>query len=227
MTKERYLKNMNLLNAEENLRLRDFKVCVVGCGGLGGYIIEFLGRLGIGTITCIDGDVFEASNLNRQLLSDETLLGQSKSQAAVSRMAKVNSDVKILSQPFFLTEENADALIAGHDLVFDALDNMSSRRILESHCSSCGIPMIHGAIGGWYAQICTIMPGDFVFHKIYPEGMDKGIELDLGNPSFTPALAASIQVSEGIKVLLGKGDLLQNRLLTINLLNHDYEVFML
>ena len=227
MVNQRYLKNMNLLNAEENLRLGSFRVCVVGCGGLGGYVIEELGRLGIGCITAIDGDVFELSNLNRQILSDETLIGEGKAEAAVARMAKVNSDITVIAKSCFLTEENCDELISGHDLVFDALDNMSTRRILEAHCSSCGIPLIHAAIGGWYAQVCTIMPGDFIFEKIYPPDMNKGIESELGNPSFTPALAASIQVSEGLKVLLGKGDLLRNKLLTINLLNHEYEIFML
>lgn len=227
MAKERYIKNMNLLSAEENDRLRSFSVCVIGCGGLGGYIIELLGRLGIGSITAVDGDNFELSNLNRQLLSDESLIGKSKSLAAVQRMARVNSEVQVISKSCFLTEDNCDELISGHNLVFDALDNMSSRRILESHCSSCNIPLIHGAIGGWYAQVCTIMPGDFAFQKIYPSGMETGIETELGNPAFMPSLTASIQVSEGIKVLFGKGDLLQNKLLTINLLNHEYEIFML
>ncbi len=227
MSQERYLKNMNLLSAEENQRLKTFKVCVVGCGGLGGYVIELLGRMGIGSITAVDGDVFELSNLNRQLLSDEPSIGKSKAEAAVDRMAKVNSEIKVIAKTCFLTEQNGAEIISGHDLVFDALDNMSSRRILESLCSRCNIPLIHGAIGGWYAQVCTIMPGDFIFHKIYPENMEKGIEAELGNPSFTPAMTASIQVSEGIKVLFGKGDILQNKLLTINLLNHEYEIFML
>ena len=225
--KQRYLKNMNLLSPEENLRLGSFRVCVIGCGGLGGHVIEQLGRLGIGSITAVDGDVFELSNLNRQILCDESLIGSSKAEAAVSRMARVNSDIRVIPQCCFMTEENCAALISGHDLVFDALDNMGSRRILEAHCAACGIPLIHAAIGGWYAQVCTIMPGDAIFDKIYPLDMDKGIEAELGNPAFTPALAASIQVCEGIKVLFGKGDLLRNKLLTINLLNHEYEIFML
>jgi molybdopterin/thiamine biosynthesis adenylyltransferase len=227
MAKERYLKNMNLLSAEENDRLQFFKVCVVGCGGLGGYVIELLGRLGVGLITAVDGDVFDWSNLNRQLLSDESLIGQSKALTAVSRMAKVNSDVQVIPQYTFMTEENCDDIIMGHDIVVDALDNMSSRRMLENHCSKCGIPMVHGAIGGWYAQVCTIFPGDHIFSRIYPEGTDRGIEVELGNPSFTPAMTAAIEVSEVVKVLFGKGDILRHKLLTINLLNHEYEIFEL
>ncbi|MBK5247279.1 MAG: ThiF family adenylyltransferase, partial [Peptostreptococcaceae bacterium] len=67
----RYLRNMNTFSLEENAKFKDFRVCVIGCGGLGGYIIEMLGRLGIGFITAVDGDVFDETNLNRQILSSE------------------------------------------------------------------------------------------------------------------------------------------------------------
>jgi molybdopterin/thiamine biosynthesis adenylyltransferase len=223
--KDRYLKNMNLLSNEENEMLRNFKVCVVGCGGIGGYVIEFLLRLGIGEITAIDGDVFEYSNLNRQLLSDENSIGKSKSLAAIDRAQIVNSDVKINQINSFLNEDNCDQLLKGHNVVVDALDNMKTRRMLEAHCKKLDIPMVHGAIAGWYAQIATIIPGDDLLSKIYPEGVEKGIEVEIGNPSFTPALAASIEVSEVIKLLFNKGDILRNKLLTINLLNCEFDIF--
>ena len=92
---KRYSRNMNMLSPEENERLRSFRACVVGCGGLGGYVIELLGRLGVGTITAVDGDVFDETNLNRQLLSTEELLGESKALAAEARMKKVNSGVTV------------------------------------------------------------------------------------------------------------------------------------
>ena len=222
---DRYNRNMNTLSPEENNRLKDFKVCVIGCGGLGGYIIELLGRLGIGTITAVDGDVFDITNLNRQILSSENLIGESKSTAAKQRMAMVNSEVKLNPIHDFVTEENCDEIIKGHDIVVDALDNMTSRRLLEEHCEKLNIPMIHGAIAGWYGQVSTIMPGDRTLEKIYPEGANKGAEVELGNPSFTPALVASIQVAEVIKVLFHKGNILSNKLLTIDLLSHEYDVF--
>ena len=223
--KDRYLKNMNLLSIAENEMLKDFRVCVVGCGGIGGYVIEFLARLGIGEITAIDGDVFDYSNLNRQLLSDEKSIGKSKSETAKDRVHEVNSDVVVNQIRSFLTEENCDQFIGKHHVVVDALDNMKTRRMLEEHCKKLGIPMVHGAIAGWYAQISTILPGDDILSKIYPEGVEKGIEVEIGNPSFTPALAASIQVSEVVKLLFNKGDLLSKKLLTINLLNCEFEIF--
>jgi molybdopterin/thiamine biosynthesis adenylyltransferase len=223
--KDRYNRNMNMMSPEENERLRSFKVCVVGCGGLGGYVIELLGRLGIGTITAVDGDVFDVTNLNRQLLSTEQAIGRSKALAAAERMKSVNSEVTVLPVQAFVSEENCDEMIQGHDVVIDALDNMKARRLLERSCEQQNIPMIHGAIAGWYGQVSTVMPGDGTLQKIYPPDENKGVETELGNPSFSPALVASIEVAEALKVLLHRGDLLQNKLLTIDLLHQEYEVF--
>lgn len=223
--KDRYNRNMNTLSPEENERLRSFKVCVVGCGGLGGYVIELLGRLGVGTITAVDGDMFDETNLNRQLLSSEELIGKSKAFAAEARMKKVNSDVTVHPVQIFVTEENCTDIIRGHDIVVDALDNMTARRLLEQHCEKQNIPLIHGAIAGWYGQVSAIMPGDRTLQKIYPPDENKGAETELGNPSFSPAMVASIEVAEAVKVLLGRGEILKNKLLTIDLLNQEYEIF--
>lgn len=222
---KRYQRNMNLMSPEEIIALKDKRICVVGCGGLGGYTIEMLARLGVGMITAIDGDVFDETNLNRQLLSEEALMGHSKAASAKLRIHKVNSEVEVVPQTVFLSEDNAEALIAGHDVVVDALDNISTRKILERACSENNIPLIHGAIAGWYGQVTTIMPGSDVFSKLYPEKANKGIETEWGNPSFTPALVASIQVSETLKVLLNKGEPLVGKLLTLNLLDHEYQIF--
>lgn len=221
---ERYSRNMNMLSQEENEKLKSFKVCVVGCGGLGGYIIELLGRLGIGHITAVDGDVFEVSNLNRQILSDETVLGKSKALIAKERMNKVNSEIIVNAIHTLFNEENGIKIIEDHHVVVDALDNLSARRLLQKYCKDQNIPLVHGAIAGWYGQVCTIMPGDDTFSHIYPEEAEKGIEIELGNPSFTPSLVASIQVGEVLKILLKRGELLQNKLLTINLYDHEYEI---
>ncbi|MFO7977739.1 MAG: HesA/MoeB/ThiF family protein [Bacteroidales bacterium] len=222
--KDRYIRNEKMLSQQENLSLRGFKVAVVGCGGLGGNIIEMMARLGIGHMTAIDGDVFEASNLNRQLLSLPSNLGQPKALAARERIREVNPDVEVIPVHDFLTSENAKELLAGHDLIIDALDNISSRRIVEKTAEELNTPLVFGAIAGWYAQVCTIFPGDKMMDQLYPEDLNKGEETLLGNPSFTPALAASLQVAEAVKVLLGKEKLLRKKLLVINLLDHEYDI---
>lgn len=221
---KRYLKNENMLSREENLSLREKKVIVVGCGGLGGHIIEQLARLGIGHITAIDGDVFDETNLNRQLLSNVDNIGKSKALTAKEHIKKVNPGIDVNAVQIFLDENNVEELIKGHDVICDALDNLSTRMLLQKYAEKLKIPMVYGAIAGWYGQVTTIFPGDNIIGSIY-QGSNKGIEQELGNPSFTPALIASIEVSEVVKILTGKGQLLRNRFLMINLLDQEYEVF--
>lgn len=224
---ERYEKNMSMLTMEENSKLKDFKVCVVGCGGLGGYIVEMLSRLGIGTITIVDGDVFNTSNLNRQLYSDENSLGKYKAMIAKERIKIVNSLVRINVFTEYLREDNGEQILKDQDVIVDALDNMSTRKLLQDLSEKLKIPFVHGAIAGWYGQVSTILPGDKTLDVIYPNKEEKGLENKLGNPSFTPALVASIQVSEVLKILIGRGELLQNKILYINLLNQDYSIISL
>ncbi len=221
---DRYLKNKNMLSQEECDLLMTKSVCVVGCGGLGGYVIEMLGRIGIGKITAVDGDVFDLTNLNRQLLSTEAHIGLGKALTAKERMSKVNSDITFTAISDYLTAENAEEILSGHDLVIDALDSIAARFILQETTSKLQIPMIYGAIAGWYGQVSTIMPGSDFLSRIYRNHDGKGHESELGNPSFSPALVASIEVSEAVKVLIGRGELLEGKLLLIDLFNNEFEV---
>jgi molybdopterin/thiamine biosynthesis adenylyltransferase len=223
----RYERNMQALSREENDKLKDFRICVVGCGALGEYIVEMLGRLGIGYLTIIDGDVFSESNLNRQIYSDTRVLGQSKTEIARMRMDLINPEVEVRTFNFYLDENNAMDILQGHDLVMDALDNLESRRLVQKAAEEIGIPLVHGAIAGWYGQVCSIFPGDRSLDLIYRNSQDRGVEKQLGNPAFTPALVASVQVSEAIKILIGRGEILRKQLLYIDLLNQEYIILPL
>ena len=198
---ERYIRNLGALTEQECAQLRTKTVFVAGCGGLGGYLIEMLLRLGVGAIRAADGDVFEASNLNRQLLSSTHNLGRSKAAAAANRAAEVNPDVRFTAIPEFLTEENAAELIQGCDAVLDALDNIPARRILAHACAEAGIPLIHGAICGWTAQAAVIMPGDDLIDRIYPEGASPSSKASL---SFTPPFCAALQTALCTRLLVGR-----------------------
>lgn len=215
---------MQTLSLEENDKLKNHKVCVIGCGGLGGYVIEMLGRIGVGFITAVDGDVFQESNLNRQILSDAHSLGKSKSIAAKERMMNVNPLIEVNCINKLLTKENYPEILKGHDVIVDALDSIDARLMLQDACEELNIPLISGAIAGWYGHVTTIYPGDRTLNIVYGNKIGKGVEAKLGNPSFTPALVASIEVSEVIKVLIGRGELLRKRILFIDTLNQDYEV---
>lgn len=198
---ERYIRNLGALTEQECAALRTKTVFVAGCGGLGGYLIELLLRLGVGTIRAADGDVFEASNLNRQLLSSTRNLGRSKAEAAKDRAAEVNPDVRFVPIPEFVTAENAAELIRGCDAVLDALDNIPARRILARACAEDGIPMIHGAICSWSAQAAVIMPGDDLIDRIYPEGSSPSSKASL---SFTPPFCAALQTALCTRLLVGR-----------------------
>ena len=198
---ERYIRNLGALTEQECALLRTKTVFVAGCGGLGGYLVEMLLRLGVGAIRAADGDTFEASNLNRQLLSSPSSLGQSKAEAAAMRAAMVNPDVRFAAIPEFVTEENAARLIRGCDAVLDALDNIQARRILARACAEEGIPLIHGAICGWSAQAAVIMPGDDLINRIYPEGVSLGSKTSL---SFTPPFCAAVQAALCTRLLTGR-----------------------
>lgn len=215
---------MNAITPEENAKLNDYKVCVIGCGGLGGYIIEMLGRLGIGHITAVDGDSFEESNLNRQILSDMDSIGQSKAEKAFERMKKVNPLISIYPTHKKINSDNCREIIKGHDVIVDALDNIYTRFILQNEAEMLKIPLVHGAISGWYGQVTTIFPGDKTLDLLYHDKASETESSKLGNPSFTPALIASIEVSEVVKILIGRGELLRKKLLFIDLLTQEYQV---
>ena len=223
MVEKRYTRNVTTLTEEENNKLHDFRVCVIGCGGIGGYIIEMLARIGIGSITAVDMDVFDETNLNRQILSTEKVIGNRKTDEVKKRVNEINSNVKISVIDGAFSEENSCDIIKDHDVVVDALDSIPMRLVLQEACKKMKRPMVHGAIGGWYGQVCTVFPGDDTLTKIYKKS-SKGAEKKLGNPSFTPANIASIQVSEVIKLLLNRGELYRNRVLLIDLLDNSYNI---
>jgi molybdopterin/thiamine biosynthesis adenylyltransferase len=222
MAAERYRRNIGTITEEENELLGLKKVCVVGCGGLGGYVIESLGRIGVGHITAVDFDVFEESNLNRQITSEVPLLGTSKAEAAMRRMKRVNPLITVLPVVEKLTESNADDILGGHDVIVDAVDSLAVRRLLQDAAERLGIPLVHGAIGGWYGQVCVILPGDRTLDRLYNPDTKKGVEAVMGTPGFTPAVIGSIEACETVKLLIGRGRPLRNRVLNVDLLYDEF-----
>lgn len=221
---DRYSRNMNMLTQGENVSIRTKKVAIIGCGGLGGYITEMLARLGVGKLVVVDGDVFEETNLNRQVLSDITAMGKNKALQAKFRISMVNPEVEVTAYDQNLTRENASEIISGCDIVMDALDGISSRLMLEKICEELNIPLVHGAISGWYGQVSTILPGDRTLSGLYSDSVKKEPDNTLGNPSFTPALIASFQVSEALKIMISRGNILQKKIMFINTYDNSFEI---
>ena len=218
----RYQRNFNMITSDEFNLLQEKKVAIIGLGGLGGNILEMLSRFGFMNIIAVDYDVFDQSNLNRQILSTEENIGESKAEVAVERVTKINSDVvlKVYNEKF--TYKLGKKALKGCDIVFDALDNIPGRLELSKVCDESDIPLVHGAIDGWFGQVSVVTNHSHMIEYLYKK--DTYEDSGLGNPSFTPAIVAGIQISEGIKYLLKKGSYLENEVLFIDLFNNMYEI---
>ena len=218
----RYLRNHDAISEAEQAILAQKRVLVVGCGGLGGYVIECLARIGVGYLRVVDGDVFDETNLNRQLLSSSMNLGRPKTLAAQQRVMAVNPLVEVEAFQSLLTAENAVQLLEGCDVAVDALDNVPTRLLLQQAAKTAGIPLVHGAVAGWIGQLCVVQPGQELLNSLYPASTDnQGEEQETGTLSFTAALTASWQAAETVKLLLGKPGL-DREILELDLLNSSF-----
>lgn len=214
----RYLRNLGTVGFEGQKKLLNSRVAVIGLGGLGGYISLALARMGVGTLVLVDGDVFADHNLNRQALSEVNTLGEPKAEVAKRAVARINPAVEAIAWKEFARADNLDRILEGCQVAVDGLDSLPSRLELEEAARRAGIPLVHGAIGGFVGQVLTIFPEDPGLKAIYGEKPpEKGAEVELGTPVATPMMVAAIQVQEVIKILLGKGQLLRRKLLLIDM----------
>ena len=196
-----FSRNIGMINQQEQELLSKSKVFVAGCGGIGGYAIEHLVRMGVGHIICADSGQFEPTNLNRQILCDIQTLNHNKADIAVSRAALINPNAKVSGVTVHLDKDNLPDLISGCDLVIDALDNAATRRELSAACKSQNIPVIHAAIRGWMIQVAFVPPESNLYELLYPENAEATWS---GVLSFTPGLAASTQAAIAAQYLTGQ-----------------------
>lgn len=214
---ERFIKNIPAITEEEQARLRAATVLVAGAGGLGGYVIEMLARVGVDRIIVSDGDTFAESNLNRQLYCTEDNIGSSKAFSAQERLKAINSEVRTASLGPIETFDWAGYDI---DLVIDCLDNIPSRLWLEDKCEQMNIPFVHGAIAGWRAQAAFCRPGRGMLHDLYREVKSEAAPC----LSFTPAYCASVQVCEAVQYLTGRMPELDGKLMLADLEHFDIDI---
>jgi len=190
-------------------------VLVFGIGGLGCAASMYLTYAGFGHITIVDDDSVELSNLNRQMLHWERDIGKKKTASAADKLRRINSDVRITSLCKKITEDNVDHIIKGFDVVIDALDNFETRFVLNEACVRNRVPLIHAGVNGLLGQVTTIVPGKTpCLACIYstPPEFEETIQVF----GVTPALMASLQVMEAIKLIAGFGETLEGRMLYFN-----------
>jgi len=210
---DRFIRNP--VTAEEQEILKNSKVFVAGCGGQGGYIIEYLVRLGVGNIVCADDGCFEHSDLNRQLLSEPGLIGVPKTTCAYERAKRLWQDVNIQAVNIRMNEENLPNLIKGSDLAMDALDSAATRKALFQAAKAENIPLIHAAVNGWWVQAAFL--NDTFFLKEHPSAEPIKVM------SFVPGMAAAVQVSFAARYLLGCP--IDNNLHVWNMQTMDYKQY--
>lgn len=213
----RYIRNLESVTIDDQLKLHESKAAIIGAGGLGGQVIVLLARLGIGNLAVIDHDVFDETNLNRQALSSMDVLGKSKAETAKEIAGRINPAVNVTPFHLRLNDSNADNILRGSDVIVDALDNISDRFILEDFARTLGIPLVHGAVAGFEGQIMTIFPSDagmeYIYGKVKNTTQSENNKASIqGVPAVTPAIIASYQVIEVVKIILKKGNLLRNML---------------
>jgi len=214
----RYLRNLGTVGWDGQATLLRSSVAVIGLGGLGGYVVEGLARMGIGSLVLVDGDIFADHNLNRQIFSSESMLAHSKADSASARVAEINSATEVTIHHNWLTPDNASDIIVGADVVVDCLDALDTRLFLQSCAQSLGLPLVHGAIAGYTGQVMSIFPGDIGLRAFYSteKAPRHGVEQRYGNPAATPMMVAAWQIQEVVKILLKTGKPLRNRMLLMD-----------
>jgi len=201
-------------------KLKHARVVIAGGGGLGSPVAIYLAAAGVGTLRLIDHDKVELSNLNRQILHWDKDIGRKKVDSAVEKLKQLNSTITIETIAATINEINVYALVAGFDVIVDAMDNLPTRFLLNKAAIQHNVPFIHGAVYGLEGRAMTIIPGKSACLRCLYRGTPPQEKFPvLGT---TPAVIGAIQATEVIKLITGIGNLLTNRLLVYDGLNMKF-----
>ncbi|MCW8328433.1 molybdopterin-synthase adenylyltransferase MoeB [Photobacterium sp. SDRW27] len=225
----RYSRHIMLpeLGMEGQQKLKAAKVLIVGAGGLGSPLCFYLVAAGVGTIGLIDHDTVDETNLQRQILFTLDDVGKSKVKCAKERLLALNTDLNITCYPELLSSANALDIIKDYDLVIDGTDNFPTRYLVNDACVLLNKPNIYGSIFRFDGQATVFnYQGGPCYRCLYPEPPPPGLVpscAEGGVLGVLPALVASIQATEAIKMITGAGTTLSGRLLTYDALGLSFE----
>jgi molybdopterin/thiamine biosynthesis adenylyltransferase len=230
MNREKYSRQILFgpIGAQGQERLGRAKVVIVGCGALGTAQANALARAGVGTLRIVDRDTVEESNLQRQILFDESdaAINLPKAVAAARKLQQINSEVKVEAIVVDAESRNAEDLVRGCEVILDGTDNFETRYLLNDVSLKLGIPWIYGAVVASYGATFTILPGRTpclacVFPKP-PEGMHDTCDT-VGVIGPAVAWVTAVQVTEALKLLLGREAELHASLLTYDIWNNHFQ----
>ena len=225
---QRYSRHIMLkeVGGKGQKRLLGSKVLVIGTGGLGSPIALYLAAAGVGTIGIADADVVDITNLQRQVIHFTPDVGRPKVVSAAEKMRSINPDVTVRTYQEWISAANVAGIIADYDFVIDGTDNFAAKFLINDACILGKKPYSHGGILQFDGQTITILPGESACYRcIFPEPPPKDLIPTCsraGVIGVLPGVIGTLQATEAIKFLLGKGELLTGRLLTYNALKMKF-----
>lgn len=216
---------INNIGESGQKKLRDSKVTVIGAGGLASPVLTYLTCVGVGSITLVDYDIVSESNLNRQFLYREKDMGLSKSILAKNTLNELNSKTTINAITEQVTKNNIGHIIHSSDVVIDCVDNVETRLIVNKECIQLDIPLVEGAVSGFYGFVMAIKR-DFSCLECIDYGNTK---LTSPGSAFGPVVGVigSLQAVECTKILLGLKDIVYGKILHYDGLSVSFDLIEL
>ncbi|BDQ11999.1 ThiF family adenylyltransferase [Sediminibacterium sp. TEGAF015] len=217
----RYKRQMILpgFGADTQQKLAEAKVLIVGMGGLGCPVLQYLAGAGVGTIGIMDADQVSLSNLHRQLLYDESDIGQLKVIAAAQKIKKLNAGIQIVEYSYRLTKENAFSIIGLYDWIVDATDNFGAKYLINDVCVLLNKTWIYGAVTGYEGQVAVLnnrqMPGPVHYRHLFPvQPLPNEFASceETGVIGVLPGIIGTMQAAEAIKLITGLGGTIKQSL---------------
>lgn len=207
-------------------RLSRATVLIVGCGALGSMAAMQLAAAGVGHLRIVDFDTIDISNLQRQFFYSTSETGKKKAWVLANRIKDLNPCVEVKAYDDMFSVGNASWLLEGCDFVVEATDNPASMTLIDKICSDAGIAYVLAGVSGFSGQVCTCLPGHRRYSDIFPDISESGfLPCSMGGVSGqAAAVAASIQVAETIKALIGFGSLLSDSILVFDLLDLHFDI---
>jgi molybdopterin-synthase adenylyltransferase len=212
--RDRYQRQLLLDGWDEpgQARLKASSVFIAGAGGLGSAVSMYLAAAGVGTLRICDRDRVELSNLNRQILHNDSRIGLMKADSAAQSLQALNPAIEVIATTATIDGDSIEALAAHPDLVIDCLDNFETRHVLNEYCCRNDIPLIHGGVWGLSGQVTFIHPPQTPCLKcIFPRFSPPTVVPVVGA---TAGLIGCIQAAEALKYLTGIGPTLAGKMLT-------------
>jgi len=224
--KERYQKHLTLkeIGYEGQLSLKNSSVLCIGAGGLGSSVLLYLAAAGIGRIGIVDNDKVEKSNLQRQIIHETNTIGNLKIDSARERIKKLNPNCELLTFKERVNPKNALEIIREFDIICDCSDNFGTRYLINDACLILNKPLVFGSVQGFEGQVSVFNLYNYSpnLRDLLPESPSKNAApscAEYGVVGVSTGLIGILQVNEIIKIILKKGEILDGKILIIDLLN--------